>query len=191
MSIDTPVSEFEDEFSRDDPHAQDGSVWASLRQQHAEVAAERKPLVLDVPGFDGLRVRYRYFPMSASSKSVRGIQKLRDVTEQALVAAIDTLLLACDEFLVANPVDPRAERLGPDAGYAPLCDPGEPPIRFDRQLAAGMQWPDAQKMSARQIVRRLFGGENGDWALVQHAREVTEWLGSEREQVAEDFQPGK
>lgn len=158
-------------------------VWAGLRKQHAAVSEERAPLLLEVPGYDGLWVRYKYVPLAGRKKSVEKVAALKDTVDQQLWASVDLLRDACDEILVANPHDARADT----SGLAPLCDPGEPPIRFDRVLARGMEWTDADLLSARQIVRRLFGDEAGDYLLIEHAAEVGKWMGSEREAIAEEF----
>jgi hypothetical protein len=160
-----------------------GSIWSQLRAEHAQLANEREPLILPVPGLPHMAVRYRWYPMSAEEKSAQRILKLRERTTQAVESAIATLLLACDELLVMNPDDPRAN----DGGWAPLTEPGFPPVKFDRVLCEGMEWPNPELMNARRIVRKLFGDEKGERALIRHAFEVSEWLAEEGEQIDEGF----
>ena len=162
-----------------------GPVWDKLRAQHAALAAEvREPLVLEVPGYDGLWIRYRYVPLSGrNKKALAKIRALKDPGDQQFWALVALVQDACDEILVANPDDPRADK----TGLAPLCDEGEPPIRFDRILARGLGWKDAELLGARAILRRLFGDEKGDYRLQAHAVDVAEWIAEDGGPSAEEF----
>jgi hypothetical protein len=170
------------------PPVEDGSIWGVARASHAELARkqqERKPLELDI-GENGIVMRCKWFALHDTEKSVNGIAQLRSSTEQKLYAAIDMLILACDELLVRVSDEFRAEHNLP-AGLVPLADPGDPPIRFDHRLCAGMGW---EPMSVRKCVRKMFGGEAGDWPLIDAAMEVDGWLRGTGEDVAEDFATG-
>lgn len=153
---------------------QDGSVWAQLRAEHAKLAEAREPLILDVPGYTGTKIRYHFVELGQTEASTKKLAKIKSITQQTLISAIDTLLLACDEILVELP-----------GGVRPLADDGEPPIKFDHRLAEGMGWPD--NLKARQIVHRLFGGKKGEYRILNQAREVSAWIEGEQEEVAEEF----
>jgi hypothetical protein len=155
---------------------QDDSVWAQLRAEHAKIGEDREPLILEVPGYvaAGLQIRYKFVNLEETEATTKKLQQVRGLTTQALFSAIDTLLLACDEILVRLP-----------DGVRPLADDGEPPIRFDHRLAEGMQWPSGLK--ARQIVHRLFGGKQGEYQILDQAREVSAWIAGERSDVGEEF----
>lgn len=156
---------------------QDGSVWAQLRAEHAKLAEAREPLILDVPGYTGVKIRYHFVELAQTEATTKKLAKVKSITQQALYSAIDTLILACDEILVELP-----------AGVRPLADDGDPPIRFDHRLAEGMGWPP--NLKARQIVHRLFGGKQGEYLLIDQAQEVSAWIGGQREEVAEEFVEG-
>ncbi len=159
-------------------------VWAGLRKQHQAVSEAREPLTLEVPGYEGLWVRYRYVPLSGrNKKALAKVQELKDVSDQKLWASVDLLRDTVGVTTARARIDPRADT----TGLAPLCDPGEPAIKFDRILARGMEWSDADLLGARQIVRRLFGDEEGDYVLIAHAEEVSVWMGKEREALSEEF----
>lgn len=114
---------------------------------------------------------------------MKGIAQLRSTTEQALFASIDTLILACDELMVRLP-----------DGITALAGPGEPPVRFDHTLCDGMKWPREDTagapMTARKIVHRLFGGQDGEYAILDAAQEVTAWVKSAGGGAAQDFSDG-
>jgi hypothetical protein len=176
----------------------DGSVWAIARASHAELARRRqarRPLELSVDGDDdredtGIVVRFKWVPLSAMEKSTKGLAQIRAQTEQALFAAIDTLHVACDELLVRLPDNGVTL---PDgrvvSGLTPLAGPGEPPVRFDHRLCDGMGWP-RDGMTARKIVHKLYGGVEGQYAILEAALEVTKWIRGTGEDAAEDFAGG-
>lgn len=161
---------------------QDGSVWAQLRAEHAKLAEAREPLVLDVPGYTGVKIRYHFVELGETEATTKKLAKVKSITQQALYSAIDTLILACDEILVTLP-DARKRPV-----VRPLADDGDPPIKFDHRLAEGMEWP--AKMTARQIVHRLFGGKQGEYLILDQAQEVSAWIAGQREEVAEEFVGG-
>ncbi|MCA1571698.1 MAG: hypothetical protein LC798_15570 [Chloroflexi bacterium] len=168
------------EYAADAP--QDGSVWTQLRREHEQLASAREPLELDVPGYSGLRIRFKFVPLADTESRAKALSKVREVTAQALYGCMDTLIMACDEFRVLRPDDPRA-----DKGYAPLAEPGQPPIRFDRVLAEGLGLPKHNELSARQVVHHVFGGEQGHYLIMEMARQVSEWMASTREDVSDEF----
>lgn len=202
MSVETEDQEFDAPLAEapvptPEP-VQDGSVWAIARASHAELARRRqarRPLELSVDGDDdradtGIVVRFKWVPLSATEKSTKGLAQIRAQTEQALFAAIDTLHLACDELLVRLPDDGVTL---PDgrvvSGLTPLASPGEAPIRFDHRLCDGMGWP-RDGMTARKIVHKLYGGVEGEYAILNAAMEVTKWIRGTGEDTAEDFAGG-
>lgn len=172
----------------DDPEpeaAPQSAAWARLRAQHAEASKVKPPLLLELPEpYEGVYVQYKYVPLSGrNKKALAKVREMEDATEQQRWALVDLLIDCCQEIMVANPDDDRAD----DAGIAPLCDPGDPPIKFNLTLARGMQWEDAEMLTSRRILRRLFGDDNGDYTLLAHAVKVMEWMERGRPAVAEAF----
>lgn len=170
---------------------QDGSVWAVARAAHADLARkheERKPLELDVTGDGGetgIVIRFKFVELGATEKSTKGLQAMRALTDQALYSAIDTLILACDEILVRLPKGER-ENGTFGSGLRPLGEPGRP-VRFDYQLCDGMGW---ERMKARDIVVKLFDGEEGKYAILDMAQEVSAWIKSTGDEASTDFARG-
>lgn len=167
-----------------------GPFWAKLQAAHKEISSAHEPLYMELPDpYEGIYVRYRYVPLEERKGSMKNLAALEDETAQAFWGCVDIIRDACDEIMVANPDDPRAgkDKAKADYGLAPLCDEGDPPIKFDRVLARGMEWKDAHLLSGRQIVRRVFGDAEGDYVLMEHARQVGKWMGAERTKVAEEF----
>lgn len=156
------------------------SVWDRLRADHERIAADRPPLDLEVPGYHGaLLVRYRFVPLKDATRNAEKLARLKDIGEQALLSAVDTLILACQEILVRDP---------DTGGVRGLADDGDEPIRFDERLARGMNWtPGPTGFSARAIARKLF---SNDYALIQQAREVSEWMSESAQEIGDDFLGG-
>lgn len=185
-----PTATDQDDDRYEPEAAPQSAAWARLRVQHAEASKVREPLRLELPEpYDGVYVVYRYVPLSGrNKKALAKVRAMEDPTEQQLTGFVDLLADACQEILVAtdpeNP-DPRAVD-----GIAPLCNVGAPPVKFNLTLARGLEWPDAELLGAREIVRRLFGDENGDYALQAHAIKVAEWMERGRPAVAEAFSGG-
>ena len=174
---DTPLGE--QDITEDDAPSPAGrsSVWERLRAEHQKLAAERPPLELEVPGSDWLVVRYRYVPLKETAKTAERLRKVRDISDQALLAAVDTLILACEEILVRLP-----------DGLSPLAGEGEEPIRFDERLARGMEWePGPTGYSARSICRRLF---MNDYAIMEQAAQVSEWMSDTGKEIGDEFLGG-
>lgn len=159
------------------------AAWEMMHAQHEEAIADREPITWEVPGRPGVWIRFRYVPLLSMEKSAVKIAKLSGMLHKQAIAAADLLRDACDEFMIANPSDPRAD----GTGLAPLCNPGEPPIKFDRVLARAMSWGDADVLSASQIVRRYFGDDKGDRRMIAFATRVDAWMDDERDEIQEDF----
>lgn len=166
------------------------SVWADLTREHAELAAERDPLYLRIPGYDHLVARYRYVPLGQTKKSTKALMKIKDVTDATVFAAIHSLLLAIEELMVTHPdgVKPVG-RDGDELFDLPLlalANPGDPPIQFDDRLCAGMGWDSGR--AAAQIVRDLFA--QNERAILEHAGELAEWTNGAAREVRDDFVEG-
>lgn len=182
-----------DDVSNDPaPVELDGSVWAIARAAHADLARkheERKPLELAVTDRNddeiGIVIRFKFVELSATEKSTKGLQQMRALTDQALYSAIDTLILACDEILVRVPAGERDTGTFGN-GLRPLGEPGRP-VRFDYQLCEGMGW---ERMRARDIVIKLFDGEEGKYAILDMAQEVSAWIKSTGSEAGTDFASG-
>ncbi len=173
-----------------DPPTPRSARWEKIRQQHEEISSEHEPFYLELPApYEGVYVRYKYVPLAERKGSMKNIAALEDETEQSFWGCVDIIRDACDEMMCADPDDPRAGKDPRKGDYliAPLCDEGDPPLKFDRPLARHMEWKDAHLLSGRQIVRKMFGGEQGDYLLMEHARKVGKWMGAERVKRAEDL----
>jgi hypothetical protein len=167
----------------------DGSVWEALRKQKNEIASDREPLYLDSPVYDGVVFRYRYVPIEETKAMGRRLAKIRDITDQAVASAIETILLSIDEIMVqARDGEIPTGRGGVSLYSAPLkrlADEGEPPIKFDERLCAGMEFSEKVAEHARSIVREMFG--RNSYLILEHAREISEWAASTGETVRDEL----
>lgn len=179
---DDPTQELSDLGPPDPAPTSRAAALAALRREHAQIGKNRAPLILEVPGLEHMAVRYVWYPLSADEKAARKAQQM-GLKDASLLVLQTTLLNACDEILLMDPDDPRAD----DDGWAPLTEPGEPPIKFDRVLCEVMEWPNPEVMSGRAIVAKLFGGEEGERALIKHAARVLRWLDGEAADAQDSF----
>ncbi|MCU1676106.1 MAG: hypothetical protein JWM93_864, partial [Frankiales bacterium] len=74
------------------------SVWADLRRQHERIASDVDPLYLPIPGYNGIVAKYRYVELDETKASSNAAARIRDITDQARTASIDSLILALDEI---------------------------------------------------------------------------------------------
>jgi hypothetical protein len=163
-----------------EPHARQVGAWGDLATAVKEAADEIEPLELDT-AVPGLAVRFRYVNMRTMGKNGKQLAKIKDEAQQAKLASLDTLILACDQMLVYTA-----------DGVKPLAPEGEPPIRFDAQLVDGLRQiqglkidlssPDGGELGAREIAFRVFG--SNDWAVFQAAQQVTQWMADARNTIA-------
>ena len=170
----------------EDEDVPQGAGWDHLRAQHKKAARKRPPLVLELPEHEGVWVRFKYVKISERNrKAMEKVRALGDELSQGYWSCVDLLVEACDEILVATD---KADPLADETGLKPLGAELQPPVpvRFDRMLARGLGWHDAHLLGGRQIVIRMFGDE-GDYVLVEQAKQVAAWMGKERVHVEEEF----
>jgi hypothetical protein len=165
------------------------SVLEALRKQHAEVSGDRDPLYLDDPVHDGVVYRYRYVPAQETKGSSKRLSKVKDPTDQAILSAVETILISIEEIMIVTPDGeiPLAEdgtKLYP-LPLAPLADNDEPAIKFDECLCHALGFPAGTEQSARKIVREMFA--KNDYLIIEHAQEIGEWAASTGSRVREEF----
>lgn len=163
-----------------EPHVgDDAGLWAQLAPTLDDAVQEAadgdEPLEIDT-AIDGLVYRPRYVTFKTAAKSGKHLAKIKDPAQQQLLGAIDTLILACDEMCVYTA-----------DGVKPLPSETGQPVRFDEQLCAGLRAVGhsefTERLSAREIVRRVFG--DNDWAILQAGQEVSAWMADLRTKVTE------
>ncbi len=166
-----------------------GSVWGALREQHREVTENTDPLYLEDPVHPGVVFRYRYVAFRGTTKANKRLAKIKDRTEQTLESAIESLLLSLDEIMIAHPtgIVPKGqhERVLYPKPLKSLAEDGEPPLRFDERLCAGMGFPEGTSHSAKRIVFEWFARK--DWLILQQADEIGEFFTEASTDVREEF----
>lgn len=144
-----------------------------LLQQDLQDIQERKDVFIPILGYEktGLQARYR---MPESGKELDNIarkvsRQYPDQYSRSIYTAIDTMINLCMGLYVKPPdleevTDPV--ELDPKSTGQAAC--------FDQYLASILSFNGAGDMRARQIVKRLFGGN--DAAIMNHAERLNRWL---------------
>jgi hypothetical protein len=181
------MSELETDLTENAP--QPGSVWGALREQHKEIVDNTDPLYLDDPIHPGVVFRYHYVPLRDTKKASKRISKIRDKTEQTLASAIETILLSLDEILIASGdgVVPKGQhdRELYSQPLRPLAEEGEPAMKFDERLVAGMEFPEGTSRVAASIVLQWFARK--EYLIIEHAQEISAWFTEVGDGVREEF----
>jgi hypothetical protein len=171
-------------------HSTPGSVWSGLRERHKEVSENTDPLFLDDPIHPGVVLRYHYVPLRSTTQASKRISKLRDPAAQTLASAVETILLSIDEIMLVDPEGVTPHGVGGRELYPqplkPLAQPGEPPMRFDERLCAGMEFPDGTSRVAASIVFHWFAKK--EYVLIEHAQEVSASFTEVADDVREEFE---
>src|SRR6266545_352917 len=145
------------------------SVVDLLKQDLQELVSEHDVLI-PIEGYEssGLQVKYG---MPEGGKELDNIarkvaREYKDAYSRNLYTAIDTMIHLCTGLFVL-PRDIVNEPV--------MLDPQETgsPCRFDMYLAEIFGW-DSGQMTARQVVRKLFGGN--EMAIVRHAEKLSRWM---------------
>lgn len=152
-----------------------GSILGQIAQRRAELAQGRKPLDLEIPGYDGqLWCRYRFVSYDRLANiGVRLTRTVKDEATRNLLGCVDTLIACCDEILVRNQAGAlvsMSSEIGDDR-----------PVQYDRRLADGLGF---EAETARDVVLGVFANE---YALIGQAGEVTEWLTRESPEVDKEL----
>lgn len=168
-----------------------GSILDRITARRDEIARS-EPAVLDVevPGYEGLLVvRFRY-PEGGWKVISTAVERAADTRnpDGALTGNIDVLLACVHEVLGRDPATGDLVPLDRSA------QPGDPPLRFTKELAALLKIavPDEIKSKGRFIARHVFspraeatGIYDGDVALMTTGGRVISWLQGERDRVDE------
>lgn len=163
------------------PHARNVGAWGDLAAAVQDAADDIEPLELDT-AVPGLVVRFAYRNMKAMGRNGKQLARIKDEAQQAKIASLDTLIIACDEMCVYTA-----------DGIKPLAVEGDPPVRFDHQLVEGLRGmpglkinldppADGGDLGARDIAFRVFG--SNDWAVLQAAQQVSQWMADTRNTIA-------
>lgn len=148
------------------------SILGSLREARAKLGTDADPLYLEVPGYDGqLIIRYKWIPFRDLTRTSQQLSKISEPTQQAVAAAADTVVLTCEEVYV-----------NVDGQRLPLSTDGTPVTFGDPRLAYALGFET--QASARDNAIRVFKNE---YALLQQAAEVTEWLKDTTQKVDAAF----
>jgi hypothetical protein len=154
----------------EEPEEKPPSTLADLIKEDMKELAAHEETLIRVPGYSksGLQVKYR-LPESGKELDVIGRKVNRqekDAFTRSLFTAIDTMIYLCEGLYVQPAGVDEPVMLDPEeTGY---------PARFDDRLASLLGMNGAEPSTARQIVRRLFNGN--DFAIVNHAERLNRWL---------------
>lgn len=167
MQTDPPVADFDDVT---DPYAPEDDAPLSILEQlerEAEDAAEAvagASLKLLVPAWKSLYVGFHYVPRSTLTKN-RKKYKGKPMHEVELLASADTLVGACAGLFVSTDDGETYQPLHEAIGVADV-------IRFDDVLRTKVLKLPAI-VNARTTLMELY---RNDYAIVDHAEQVTSWL---------------
>lgn len=160
------------------------SILGSLRQQRSKIGEGADPLYLSVPGYDDkLVLRFKWVPFKTLTRTAQQLSKMTEPSEQAVAAAADTIVAACEEVCVRVADSDKPAAAGYPKGVYPLST-NSVPVDFsdgDRlSYALGFQKPK----DARTCAVLTFKNE---YALIDVATDVTEWLRDTTRKVDEEF----
>lgn len=155
-----------------DPDAditENGSLLGALREQAKAVASDTTTDI-DIPGYGGVLFA-RYHALDSQElddirRKVRAETKNR--SDQVTYAALDTLILACEEFWVRSETEgviPFRKVRGVDS---------ELPVKYDQVLAEKLSFELPNPPTARSVVIELFGGNV--LAAQAHSALVSQWM---------------
>ena len=154
----------------DSPGPFSGSSIVDLFRQEQEELASSKSVFIRVNGYEqtGLQIRYK---MPGSGKELEVIsskvqRQQKDNYSRNLYTAMDTMIHLCDGLFVQ-----------PDGVDEPvMLDPDEvgEPCGFDTTLATMLGMDLDADITARAVVKKLFGGN--ELAVMTHAFDLNRWL---------------
>lgn len=186
-STETDLQQFVDETPKG-PFSQ-ASIVDLIRQEAKEVA-EATDVMIPVKGYEstGLRIKYR---MPESGKELDAISRkvfreVKDTFSRNLFITMDTMALLCEGLYVF----PQGE--GFDNVSEPVeLDPNNTgyPVGFDNTLARliGLEFTDDRPPTARAIIKKLFGGDKGDLAIISHGEKLNRWLMDSKADLNTEF----
>ena len=159
----------------DDPHPVGGftpggdfAIVDMFREELRELT-EAQTVLIPVKGYEKLGLQVQYH-MPEHGKELGLIatkvqRESKDTFTRNLNLSMDTMIHLCDGLYVQ-----------PEGVEEPvMLDPQETgmPMQFDERLAE-MMGANGEVNSARQVIRKLFGGN--DLAIITHAERLQRWL---------------
>jgi len=151
------------------------SVLGELRKSRQVIGSGAEPIDIAIPGYQGKLIgRFKWVPVTALAATSASLRKIKDPTVQQLAAVADTLAATNDEFLVVTDSESEPETLT----YQGV------PVTFQNGegLALALGFPAPR--SARECVNAVF---NNDYAMVDVAQRVMQWLEDTSREVDESF----
>lgn len=156
------------------------SVLDSLREKRDKLGAEREPLQLDVPGYDGeLVVEYKYIPYTIMRKRSQSILKQKPGAARDIGAACDTLVLCCQSIYMK--VQDQLVNIAETEKEVPTTFGDD---RLGQALGFTFDQSNPQDGPARQGVLETFRNE---YSIFDQAMRVTKWLQNTHRTVDEEF----
>lgn len=151
------------EEDEDVPSPEDMTLLKELRKKREQSLAERPPLEIPVPGYDGLLVmKFVQIPWERANKIINKSQRAaRKDPRKELEGAADLLVAACEGIYA---------RLKPSDPLRRIAD------GFDQDLAERLGFQAAR---AREVV---FGTFNNDFAVMSTMNDVFNWISEEAEE---------
>lgn len=165
------------------------SILDQLRAKRQQ-ATETRFLDLQIPSYDGLLVaRYKTVPFSVFEAAEKKQRKDKSAPK-LLLAALDQIILTCDQILVKDPGhhDCVTDNDGHITEYRPI-DPQAAeqgmPVRWDTRLG-DLIGIDEQEHRGQQrlIVLRTFCNDS---AVIYHASQIGVWLRDTTKDADEDL----
>lgn len=146
------------------------SSLVDLLKEDIKELSEKENVLIKVPGYhkSGLQIQYR---LPENGKELDSIARKvnrqeKDAFTRTLFTAMDTMICLCEGLYVQPAGVDEPAMLDPEvSGY---------PARFDDRLASMLGMNGEIPPTARQVVRRLFNGN--DFAIVNHAEKLNRWL---------------
>lgn len=152
-----------------------GSLFGQLRDQRQKLGKNRKPLVLEIPGYDGmLAARYKMVDWETAKNIGEKTLKSKHPRKE-LLAQCSLILFACDEILMKDvdgdgKLKPFRDLTLPEAVTPEI---GEEGVDWNSDVLDLVFGLDPKPNTSRERVLRIF---NNDLAVAAHHQELTEWL---------------
>jgi|SRR5262245_636117 len=146
---------------------------------------------IPVKGYEqtGLQIQYR-MPQSGKELdaiNVRVMRQTKDTYTRNIYTAMDIMIHLCEGLYVQPQVEGE-----PEVPEPVMLDPEETgePVGFDTRLAKMMGMEDDGNLTARKVVKRLFG--DNEMAVMAHCERLSRWLQNTKADLnAEMWQVGE
>lgn len=151
------------------------SVLGELRKSRQQIGSGAAPIDIPIPGYQGkLIARFKWVPVTALAATAASLRKIKDPTTQQLAAVADALAATNDEILVHS---------DPETDPQSLTYQGAP-CTFQNGEGLALALGFAAPRSARECVNAVF---NNEYAMVDVAQRVMQWLEDTSREVDESF----